>query len=63
MLCTGQARVEVIPQVKQEVRQEVEQEVKAEEKLQNAKNLKMEGISLETIARCIGLPLATVEAI
>ena len=34
-----------------------------EEKIQNAKNLKMEGISLETIARCIGLPLTTVEAI
>ena len=35
----------------------------AEEKIQNAKNFKMEGIALEIIAKCTGLPLETVEAI
>ena len=34
-----------------------------EEKIQNAKNFKLEGIALDVIAKCTGLPLSTVEAI
>ena len=32
-------------------------------RIEDAKNFKLEGVALEIIAKCTGLPLATVEAI